>query len=174
MISEAWSLQRADSNHLWQLQSLFRSAAEVTQWGGEGFSYPLQRQQFLQQLLLTDTAAFVLLYNSNLVAFGQICDRFNKIHLARLLVMPAFRRRGLARLLVAGLLQQGLNLWPQRDASLYVFKSNTIALRSYQRMGFQSGPHPAPERDDLYFMTLPNQACQMFSNAARRHSNDGE
>lgn len=167
-------MQLANAKQLWHLQSLFRSAAEVRQWGGEGFSYPLQRQQFLQQLQLPDTEAFVLMNADSLLAFGQICDRFDKIHLARLLVLPAFRRKGLARSLVAGLLQQGLKQWPTRTASLYVYKNNSMAINSYQRMGFEPGPQPAAHRTDLHFMTLPNQACFALAADASVFINHGE
>lgn len=168
------SLRHADEKQLWHLQSQFRSAAEVRQWGGEGFSYPLQRQLFLQQLQLPDTEAFVLMHANNLLAFGQICDRFDKIHLARLLVLPPFRRQGLVRSLIAGLLQQGLKQWPTRSASLYVYKNNNVAINSYQRMDFQPGPQPAAHRADLHFMTLPNQACYALAADAPVFMSHGE
>lgn len=164
----------ADTEQLCHLQSLFRSAAELRQWGGEGFSYPLQRRQFLQQLQLPDTEAFVLMQAGELVAFGQICDRFNKIHLARLLVLPSFRHQGLARPLVQGLLVQGLKRWPDRSASLYVYKTNKVAIQSYQRFGFQVGPQPAAHRDDLHFMTLPTLACHHFALNAPVFISHGE
>jgi len=168
------SLRRADTKQLWHLQSLFSSAAEVRQWGGEGFFYPLKHQQFLQQLQLADTAAFVLTNANSLLAFGQICNRFDKIHLARLLVLPAFRRQGVARPLVAGLLAQGLKQWPDRAASLYVYKTNKIAIQSYQRFGFQVGPQPAAHRADLHFMTLPNLNCHHFAVDAPVFISHGE
>lgn len=174
LTSPELSLQPAQKTQLWHLQSLFHSAAEIRHWGGEGFSYPLQRQHFLQQLLLPDTEAFVLMHAENLLAFGQICDRFDKIHLARLLVLPPYRRQGFVRVLVAGLLQQGLKRWPTRSASLYVYKSNSAAIHSYQRLGFQAGPQPAAHRADLHFMTLPNQACCALAAAAPVFINHGE
>lgn len=168
------SLRRADTKQLWHLQSQFHSAAEVRQWGGEGFSYPLQRQLFLQQLQLPDTEAFVLMHANSLLAFGQICNRFDKIHLARLLVLPLFRRQGLARPLVAGLLQQGLKQWPTRSASLYVYKNNDVAFNSYRRMGFQTGPQPAAHRADLHFMTLSGQNCFALAADAPVFMSHGE
>ncbi len=174
MTSTELSLQRAKNSQLWHLQSQFRSAAEIRQWGGEGFSFPLQRQHFLQQLLLPDTEAFVLMNAGNLVAFGQICDRFDKIHLARLLVLPPYRRQGFARLLIAGLLQQGLKRWPTRTASLYVYKNNSAAINSYHSLGFQPGQQPAAHRADLHFMTLPNQTCFALAEAAPVFINHGE
>ncbi len=161
MTPATFRLIQASPERIWQLGTLFRSAAALTQWGGEGFRFPLQKGQFLQQLQLPDTEAFVLVNEDDqTVAFGQICDRFNKMHLARLLVLPQFRRRGYSTNLVAALLQVGLQRWPQREASLFVFRTNSTALACYHRLGFQPAPQPATARDDLYFMTLANQACK--------------
>lgn len=165
MIYSQCRLVLASPEQLWHLKILFRSAAEVTQWGGEGFRYPLQQRQFLQQLRLPDTEAYVLLNENNqVVAFGQVCDRFDKIHLARLLVLPQFRRQGYSAILVAALLQLGLRWWPQRDASLFVYRNNTVALNCYHRLGFKPAQQPASPRDDLYFMTLPNPACSAVAS----------
>lgn len=152
----------------WQLSTVFRSSAELTQWGGEGFRYPMQRQQFLQQLQLPETQAYLLLDQRNqMVAFGQICNRFEKIHLARLLVLPSFRRQGYSHLLIAALLSRGMEKWPERHASLFVYAANKVAVQSYQRLGFEPAVQPSEHRSDLYFMTLTNSRCrQLAANVA--------
>jgi len=160
-------LKSATIEQQWQLRTIFRSGAELTQWGGEGFRYPLQRLQFLQHLHLPDTEAYVLVNQQNqVVAFGQICNRFAKIHLARLLVLPAFRRQGIAQQLIAALISRGLRQWPEREASLFVFLDNTAALRSYQRLGFKPETQPSAPRTDLYFMTLDHLQCQNLAATA--------
>lgn len=164
LTSASLSLLPARSDQLWQLKLLFRSAAEVTQWGGEGFRFPLQQQQFLQQLQLSDTQAYLLVNaDKQPVAFGQICDRFHKIHLARLLVFPQFRGQGLSKQLITALIGQGLQDWPEREASLYVYRNNHIAIASYQKLGFTPAPQPATPRTDLHFMTLNNQHCRVLT-----------
>lgn len=151
----------------WQLSSVFRSGAELTQWGGEGFRYPMLRQQFLQQLQLPETEAYALLNaHRQMLGFGQICNRFGKIHLARLLILPPFRRQGYSHRLIAALLRQGLEKWPDRHASLFVYTANQSAIRSYQRLGFEAATQPSAHRSDLYFMTLTNARCRHLAATA--------
>lgn len=157
-------LSPATDSQQWTLASVFDSFAALTQWGGEGFSMPLKRQSFLQQLQLPDTQSFVLQdARQQMLAFGQLCDRFERMHLARLLVLPPYRGQRLSSVLISELLAEGLRQWPQRAASLYVFRHNQAALRSYQRLGFTQAPHPGPHRTDLYFMTLNNQASHTLA-----------
>ncbi len=146
------------------LAEQFDSAQALRLWGGEGFSFPIRRQAFLQQLQLPDTESFVLSDDTGqMLAFGQVCDRFDRLHLARLLVLPQFRGQRLVEQLVKGLLLQGLRYWPRRDASLFVFCENHAAIRSYQRLGFAISSQPGPLRTDLHFMTLSNHLCRQLT-----------
>jgi len=142
------------------LMRQFQSATAVKQWGGEGFRLPLQSKSFLEQLQLPDTQSFALWdQQDKMLAFGQVCNRFERIHLARLLVLPQFRGRQLSQSLISGLTAAGLQRWPGREASLFVFRNNHIALRCYQKLGFIPTKQPSTNRSDLHFMTLHNPAC---------------
>ncbi|MDZ7870028.1 MAG: GNAT family N-acetyltransferase [Rheinheimera sp.] len=157
----------ATTEQQWSLADQFNSAAALTQWGGEGFRFPSRRTEFLQRLQLPDTQSYVLLDDQdNLLAFGQICDRFDRLHLARLLVLPAYRGQRLSEQLICALLSAGLQFWPTREASLYVFRDNQPALRSYLRLGFTEAPQPGPYRSDLSFMTLSNSASRLLAARA--------
>lgn len=168
----------ADAAALSVLMQQFHSAAALTQWGGEGFSYPIRRQQFLNRLQLKDTRGFQLQdLQGQLLGYGQLCDRFDYHHLARLFILPRYRGQGLAAALITALMRQGLRQQPQRDISLFVFADNLPALRCYQRLGFRSAPHPGEQRADLLFMQLPNlQARQLLLSRAQmpasRHANE--
>jgi ribosomal protein S18 acetylase RimI-like enzyme len=138
------------------LMTQFDSAAELAQWGGENFTYPLKRNDFLRQLQLSDTQGFSLLQaDGQMLGFGQLCDRFDKIHLARLLIFKEFRGKGYAKNLICALLKNGQRYWPRRDASLYVYRTNHTAMQCYSGLGFKISPQPASYRADLHFMTLP-------------------
>lgn len=137
------------------LRQHFSSISDVQLWGGEGFKAPLTRAHFMQQLQLPDTQSFVFQVAESKVAFGQLCDRFSKHHLARLLVFPLARGRGYGRQLIFALIRQGLAENPRLDFSLFVYKSNRIAIGLYQSMGFVETTQPQPHRDDLMFMVLP-------------------
>jgi len=157
----------ANTEQQWSLAGQFNDLAALTQWGGEGFRFPPRRLEFLQRLQLPDTQSYVLLDSSqNMQAFGQICDRFDRLHLARILVLPPYRGQHLSEQLIRGLLAVGLQLWPTREASLYVFRNNQPALRSYLRLGFSEAKQPSAYRSDLYFMTLSNPASRVLAAKA--------
>lgn len=161
-------LCHATTEQQWSLAEQFNDVAALTQWGGEGFRFPPRRTEFLQQLQLPDTQSYVLLDDrQNILAFGQICDRFNRLHLARLLVLPAYRGQRLSEHLISALLAAGLQLWPTREASLFVFRDNPPALHSYLRLGFTETRQPGPYRSDLFFMTLSNSASRLLAAKAR-------
>ncbi len=147
-------LRPASVDDMLALRQHFSSLTEVQLWGGEGFTAPLTRSRFMQQLQLKDTESFVLSDHDVDVAYGQLCDRFAKHHLARLLVFPAMRNRGYGKSLVFRLLQQGLQQNARLDFSLFVYKSNTVAVKLYQGLGFVETAQPQPHRDDLMFMQL--------------------
>lgn len=160
-------LCHATTEQQWSLAEQFNDVAALTQWGGEGFRFPPRHTEFLQQLQLPDTQSYVLLdERKNLMAFGQLCDRFDRLHLARLLVLPDYRGQRLSGPLICALLAAGLQLWPERQASLYVFRNNQPALRSYLRLGFTETRQPGAYRADLMFMTLNNSACRLLAAKA--------
>jgi len=166
-------LRPADNDTLWHLMQQFSSAASLKQWGGEGFAFPIRRQQFLSHLLLNNTAGFRLQGpDGQFVGFGQLCDRFGCHHLARLLILPPYRGKGLAACLIKALIAKGLAIDPKRDVSLYVFADNLAALRCYQRLGFQEATQPAEFRADLLFMRLSNAKAHQLIDGSHhcRHS----
>jgi len=117
---------------------------------------------FLQKLLLPDTESFVLIHNEQPVGFGQICDRFGRHHLARLIIFPSFRGQGLSQSLLQGLLLKALQENKRLEFSLYVFLTNEIAMNSYLKVGFSPAVQPGAVRDDLAFMTLSPQQAQSY------------
>ncbi len=160
------TLQPAQPDTLLALMTLFRDAGQIQQWGGEGFMFPPRRVQFLSRLLLPDTQSFELLTtDGKLVGFGQLCDRFNCHHLARLLIVPSARGQGYAAVLIKQLIAAGLRENKHKAISLYVFADNKRALNCYQKLGFQPAHQPAEPRADLLFMQLSNQAAHALIQA---------
>lgn len=169
-----YQLKAATLDDCLALRAHFINLAEVTRWGGEGFQFPLQKHAFLQKLLLPDTQSFVLYRENQPVGFGQLCARFGRHHLARLLIFPRFRGQGLSQALLQGLLTFALAQNKRLEFSLYVFLTNEIAITSYLKAGFSPAEQPGPLRDDLAFMTLsPEQAQKYLQNhtkSSARHS----
>lgn len=132
----------------------FENSVAITEWGGEGFIFPVQHLQFLKQLHRPDTQSYVLKQLLTTVAFGQICQRFGKHHLARLLVLPDSRGNRLSYTLVLALICRALQQNPKLDFSLFVFRHNSVAIHCYEQLGFKITMQPGPEHQGLYFMQL--------------------
>lgn len=158
------NLHLASIDEMLALRQHFSNLADVQRWGGEGFLLPLTRTHFMQQLQLPDTASYLLSDTGRPVGFGQLCDRFDKHHLARLLIFPQYRGRGFGRQLMLSLLKQGLVQNPRLDFSLFVYTSNKIAVELYQSMGFVETSQPQAHRNDLMFMTLSNEKAKSLTN----------
>lgn len=149
----------ASVSEMCQLRSWFHSADEQHSWGGDNFDYPCNELRFLQQLCRPGTQSYALISSAQadnsteLLGFGQLCDRFGCHHLARLVIRPDCRGHGLAKVLIFELIIQALGQ-QQRNISLYVHRHNTIAVSCYQQLGFVISPPPEAENSRLYFMTL--------------------
>jgi len=65
-------------------------------------------------------------------AFWRVMD---ELHINNLAVLPAFRRQGVASLLLSYVLREGVSLGA-RSATLEVRRSNEPARRLYERFGF--------------------------------------
>jgi len=149
-------LVMASVGEMLQLQHWFSNAEQQQSWGGDNFDYPCTELRFLQLLCRPGTKSYSLLDSntSEVLGFGQICDRFNCHHLARLVIQPQQRGKGLAKALITELIIQALG-GQCRDISLYVHRHNTTALQCYTSLGFKISPPPEAENERLYFMTLP-------------------
>jgi ribosomal protein S18 acetylase RimI-like enzyme len=99
------------------------------------------------------------LHNNGLgfCAFGQIYERYSRINLARLVVHPERRGRGIGRQLVTMLLEAGPSIVQRDEFSLFVYRDKTPALKCYQALGFSIQDYPADEplASEGYYLTRP-------------------
>jgi GNAT superfamily N-acetyltransferase len=152
--SAACQLFEANIDDCLEISRCFKDLSAITEWGGEGFVFPVQQQQFLLQLHRPDTSSYLLKQQAATIGFGQICQRFGKHHLARLLVLPEARGKNLSYALLLSLICRALQQNSKLDFSLFVFRHNTVALHCYQQLGFKITAQPGPEHPGLYFMQL--------------------
>lgn len=91
-------------------------------------------------------------------AFGQVYDRHDRGHLARLITHPEIRRRGIGKRLVNMLTKAARQHSGHTRYSLFVYTDNEPAYRCYLAAGFfvQEYPDDAPMKDKCYFMTQGN------------------
>jgi ribosomal protein S18 acetylase RimI-like enzyme len=83
-------------------------------------------------------AAYLLVDGGEPVAYGEVWsdDEEGEAELARLIVAPARRGRGLGRALVAALVERA----GYEDVFLRVRPDNAVALAAYRRAGFVDVP----------------------------------
>lgn len=169
LLKHNYDLQTAGIDDCLAISRCFQNATELSQWGGDGFAFPVNKLQFLHQLHKPDTESYRLMSGSSIVGFGQICDRFAKHHLARLLVMPGHRGKQLSYVLLLCLMARALQQNPKLDFSLFVFKHNHLAAHCYRQLGFREAKQPGTNNPDLIFMQLLNQQARILLSSNQWH-----
>lgn len=141
---------------LTEVMSWLTTADAVDRWSGPEFRFPYSKQSFREDCRLGAFSNFAFKNaDGDLLAFGQIGDRYDRSHFARLIVSPTRRGQGMGKLLVGALLAQA-KLRPDCDAcGLFVYRRNTSAIHCYESMGFSVDEYPVSARlaDECYYMT---------------------
>jgi len=151
------ALHKADSADLALLSGWITDARECLRWGGPTLRFPLEPSDLAEQLAVADGNSFCLREAGRCLAFGQLLPRGpDRLHLARILVDPAARGRGLGRALVLALLDEA-HRRGARIATLNVYRWNPVAQALYGSLGFEAADTPSDEAvrgDDVVFMSL--------------------
>ncbi|MEV0523064.1 GNAT family N-acetyltransferase [Streptomyces sp. NPDC050439] len=112
------------------------SAAEVALWCGSS-DFPVAAQVVAGWQQDPDAHGHVLVASGTLLGYGEVwCDEEEgEAELARVIVAPGARGRGIGRRLVRGLAEQALRAG-HTEIFLRVHPANTAALRCYHGAGF--------------------------------------
>jgi ribosomal-protein-alanine N-acetyltransferase len=104
---------------------------------GESFSNPWTRDMYLAELENVGVSFCYLARNEagQAVGFCSFWRIVDELHVNNLAVPPAYRRRGIATILLTFVLQEGARLGA-KSATLEVRRSNDEARRLYERFGF--------------------------------------
>lgn len=146
-------LVEASELHLNQLMTWFSSDEDCTRWGGPGFRFPFDEIRFQEDLRWQEFYSLALVTaTGQMVAFGQLYEKYNRMHLARLVVHPAQRRKGYGRMLIEKMLVVGPSLIEQDTYSLNVYADNEAAISCYHQLGFEV--IPSPEQDPRFATCL--------------------
>ena len=125
--------------------SWIHSAELCHQWAGVRVRFPIQVGLLATEIEFRIADSWCLAENEQVVAFGQIIPKAeSRLHLARLIVSPMYRGRGLGRALAGQLLERALARSPER-VSLNVFPDNVAAVALYRSLGFRRIERPASE-----------------------------
>ena len=97
-----------------------------------------------------------------MAAFGQLYNRQERGHFARLISNPDMRRQGAGRRLIALLIRVAREAYGFGEYSLFVYRDNEPAYRCYLEMGFtvQDYPDDAKMKDKCYFLTRSSDETQ--------------
>ena len=156
--SNDWELRAAAPADVDAMMLWFGGKADVVIWGGPSFRYPFTRRSFRKDIYWGRMASYSLFDpGGRFTAFGQLYVRSGRINLARLVVDPALRGRGIGKRLVELLMRAGAARFPCEEFSLFVFRDNVRAWRCYEAMGFviDDYPHDMPHADVCYYLTRP-------------------
>jgi len=118
------------------------TASECARWAGPDVSFPAEPDALVRQTEFHAGRNVALEDDDGLVAFGQVLPRaVGRVHLARVVVRPDARGRGVGRALVEALLararESGASL-----VTLNVYRDNEAALALYADVGFRRSEQP--------------------------------
>ncbi len=158
MISEQPITVRAasikDLKAIWDIEE----ASYATPWPKETF--------FVDITFNGDAKYFVALIDKRIVGFIGGWFKEGKLHIVNVATHPAFRRRGVAGILVSFLLDLAVDLKAE-SAFLEVRKSNSAAQKLYEELGFSTtGLKP------MYYPDNMEDGLVMTKELCGAHSGD--
>jgi ribosomal protein S18 acetylase RimI-like enzyme len=140
-------LRSATLRDLELVLSWVHTARECELWAGARVPFPLGLHTLAASIDFPHQGGLVLPEGNDIVAFGQIVSKTHRrAHLARLIVAPDCRGRGLGTLLVTQLITR-TQASGCRLTSLNVDPSNTTAIGLYSKLGFTDAKRPDDEPD---------------------------
>lgn len=124
-------------------------------WGGPGLRYPFTDQTFLEDMKWEEMPSYSLINsNEEFVGFGQYYSKLGRCHLARLIISPFYRSKGIGRDLIKQLMKIGMEDFNSKECSLFVLNANERALKCYKSLGFKIVKYPSEKisYSDISFM----------------------
>jgi len=133
-----YSLQPASLEVLAVVLTWVTTATELQMWAGPKVTFPPRLEQTWLEIGASKKNTFALLDGNQAVCgFGQLLLREpGCVHLARIIVAPAERGKGLGRLLCTELMRAGTELHHPSMFTLNVYKNNAAARGLYASLGF--------------------------------------
>ena len=138
-----------------EIMNWFPDKESVMLWGSPYTRWPIREDTFLEDIYWNRIESRVARDDqAGLLAFGQFYAKLARCHLARLVVNPDFRRRGIGLEFIAQLMEHGGETLNTSEFSLYVMTVNKPAWHCYKSLGFHMEPYPHgdPHLDNCVFM----------------------
>ena len=118
--------------------------AQMVQWAGPIFRWPLTQRQFRKHLEATNSEApslysFGLYDRSRIVGYCEMSGhnrKFRSAVVSRIMILPRRRDKGLGQIMLTKLLEFGFDEIGLNRLSLGVFDFNKPAIKCYKNAGF--------------------------------------
>lgn len=149
-------IETATIEHAREIMGWFPDTRSVTRWGSPYTRYPLREETFFEDIYWSKINSRVAIGDDGqLLGFGQFYLKLGRCHLARLVINPDYRGRGLGEEFVAALMEHGSEQLGAPEFSLYVMSENKPAYNCYRALGFELAKWPDrdPQLENCVFMT---------------------
>ncbi|UWX98352.1 GNAT family N-acetyltransferase [Arthrobacter zhaoxinii] len=153
-MSELPSLRRRCGSDVDTVISWIPDEAALLMFTGPRMAWPPTRGQFEELAAVPGLTAWVMDAapgSGQVLGHAELCLRGGHAHIARVIVDPLLRGRGLSQQLMRLVLERA-RAGGAGTAGLRVTKGNTVALRAYRRLGF--GIDPRGETADALVLGL--------------------
>jgi ribosomal protein S18 acetylase RimI-like enzyme len=138
-----------------EVMEWFTDAASVDIWGGPAFRFPFTRTSFHEDCRWKEFATYCVRGEERLLAFGQLGERYERAHLARLITNPRVRGQGVGKQLIMLMLDEARSVFDYSECGLFVYSHNKLAYHCYRSVGFEVQDYPpdAPMPDKCLYLT---------------------
>jgi ribosomal-protein-alanine N-acetyltransferase len=126
----SWSIERMQPERDLDELVALEQATFTNAWSREMFTWELENSDV--------SHVYVVRCEGRLAAFCSVWIIFDELHVNNVAVAPSLRGRGIATALLRHVFTDAVGLGASR-ATLEVRRSNTAALKLYERLGFELG-----------------------------------
>ena len=146
-MSDSESLLGFRDAHAREVAGWPTSFEEVRRWAGSDPGWPVEVSVFRRWHADQDVKPYVLCVGDTLIGYGEVWtdEAEQEVELARIIIRPASRGRGVGRRFVLLLLERAyLSGFP--EAFVRVVPENHVAIACYRSAGFSPVPEPVREQ----------------------------
>lgn len=131
-------LRAAEALDLSTVLSWIDDEQSLRMWAGPKVQYPASPENIWSEVGASADHAYTFVDGEGaVIGFGQMLPKANNsLHLARLIVNPEFRARGIGRNLCLALMSIAVSKYQPEYFTLNVYESNRAALGLYESLGF--------------------------------------
>jgi ribosomal protein S18 acetylase RimI-like enzyme len=148
-----------DFNEIETLKSWFPDKESGYIWCGPGLRFPFTHETFVEDIHWQKMPSYSLRSEEGVfIGFGQFYEKANRCNLARLVVSPECRSKGLGQSFIGQLMRIGMSELNVKECSLFVLNNNEKALKCYKSLGFieQDYPEDHEHYEGINYMVFKN------------------